>query len=92
MNKLMILHFILYDSIQINSFDNYFLKVGILILQNNEENLLGILFSTETPKLFINIIMICFEYIRQMHKDVSDFINLCIPSLNHINFLYLLIH
>lgn len=77
------------DSIEPNYLEEYLLNVGMAILNGRQSELIEILFSEETPELFINIIMICFEYIRFMKKDISDFINLCVPSLNHYNHYYL---
>ena len=73
-------------------YENYLYSIGIAILnQANNSKLLEILFSSKTPLFLQNIILTCFLYIRSTTKNVTDFIYLCIPCLNHYN-LYFLSH
>ena len=70
-------------------FEIYLLNIGLAILKKNSVLMFQILFSEDTPLYFINIIMICFLYTRYKKRNASDFVELCVPFLNHYNLLYL---
>ena len=71
-------------------YEAYLLNIGIAILsENNNEKLLEMLFSEETHEFFKNIVLTTFEYARALKKNISEFINLCVPCLNHYNSYYL---
>ena len=58
-------------------------------LEEKIEKLIEILFSEGIPELLKHIVLVCFQHIRATTKKVSDFIQLCLPSLNHYNLYYL---
>ena len=71
-------------------YELYLLNIGMIILSPEESlPLIEVLFSVETPEFLKNIILTCFEYIRLTKKNIVDFIELCIPCLNHFNLYYL---
>ena len=68
----------------------YLYNIGDIILnEKSDSNFIEILFSEVTPSFLVEIILTCVEYTRFTKKNVSDFINLCIPYLNHFNLFYL---
>ena len=71
-------------------FEIYLFNIGSAILKKESDSMfLKILFSEDTPLYLSNIIMICFLYTRYKNKKVSDFVELCVPFLNHYNLFYL---
>ena len=75
-------------------YKKYLLNIGDIILsQKDYSMLINILFSSDTPEFLRNIILTCFEYIREKNKkekmNYLDFLKLCVPSLNHYNLYYL---
>jgi len=71
-------------------YEVYLFNIGVALLnQKNNSELLEILFSSKTPLFLKNIILSCFLLIRKTTKNLVDFINLCIPCLNHYNLYYL---
>lgn len=71
-------------------YELYLLNMGMIILSPEDSlPLLEILFSVETPEFLKNIILTCFEYIRSTKRSIVEFIELCIPCLNHFNLYYL---
>lgn len=71
-------------------FEIFLLNIGLAILKKESVPVfLKILFSEDTPLYFINIIMICFLYIRYKKGNSSDFVELCVPFLNHFNLFYI---
>ena len=71
-------------------FETYLFNIGFAILKKESDSMfLKILFSEDTPLYYSNIIKICFLYTRYKKKNVSDFVELCVPFLNHFNLFYL---
>ena len=71
-------------------FQIYLFNIGSAILKKESDSMfLKILFSEDTPLYLSNIIMICFLYTRYKNKKASDFVELCVPFLNHYNIFYL---
>ena len=71
-------------------FEIYLFNIGFAILKKESDSMfLKILFSEDTPLYLSNIIMICFLYTRYKNKKASDFVELCVPFLNHYNLFYL---
>ena len=71
-------------------YTKYLFNIGKAILtKEKNEKFIEMLFSETTPAFIKNIVMICFQYIRNTKKDASYFVKLCIPSLNYYNNYYL---
>ena len=87
------------DLIQSDEYEKYLFNIGYIILSKKDYSILvDVLFSSDAPEFLRNITLTCFEYMRERNKiekiNVSDFLKLTVPSLNHYNLYYLtfLIH
>ena len=71
-------------------YTSYLFNIGHAILtKEKDEKFINMLFSETSPAFIKNIAMICFQYIRNTNKDFSNFVKLCIPSLNFYNNYFL---
>ena len=71
-------------------YTSYLFNIGHAILtKEKDEKFINMLFSETSPAFIKNIAMICFQYIRNTNKDYSNFVKLCIPSLNFYNNYFL---
>ena len=83
------------ELIKLDIYEKYLFNIGFIILSQKDYSiLLEALFSKDTPEFLRNIILTCFEYMREKNKkekiNYLDFLKLCVPSLNHYNLYYLI--